>query len=132
MLKDPSFKRYAALVDRALSAFDTIAEWPDFIAFLGRLLKVTYAMSRINLGSPSVSYMSSYPIKVDSVKSPSAMSQPVASVGSAPENTRGLLLHLFSSRGKSLDVCVYISKLAWRRISKCGCLVYCLSLNTLL
>jgi Dopey, N-terminal len=132
MLKDPTFKRYAVVVDRALSAFDTIVEWPDYIAFLGRLLKVTYAMSRINLGSPSVSYMSSYPVKVDSVKSPGAMPQPVASVRCASENTRGVLVHLFSSRGKPFDVCVYNSKLAWLRISKYGCLVYCLSLNTLL
>jgi len=40
LLKDPSFKRYAALVDRALAVFDAIVEWPDYIAFLGRLLKV--------------------------------------------------------------------------------------------
>jgi len=40
LLKDPTFKRYAAVVDRALTAFDTIVEWPDYISFLGRLLKV--------------------------------------------------------------------------------------------
>ena len=42
LLKDPSFKRYAAVVDRALAAFDTIVEWPDYIAFLGKLLKVCW------------------------------------------------------------------------------------------
>jgi Dopey, N-terminal len=41
LLKDPSFKRYTTLVDRALGFFDTIVEWPDYISFLGRLLKVT-------------------------------------------------------------------------------------------
>lgn len=40
LLKDPLFKRYSAVVDRALSVFDTIVEWPDYIAFLGKLLKV--------------------------------------------------------------------------------------------
>lgn len=64
LLKDPSFKRYAAVVDRALTAFDTIVEWPDYIAFLGRLLKVigefhdrlTYAglASISNLSSNSI------------------------------------------------------------------------------
>jgi Dopey, N-terminal len=38
--RDPVFKRYSAVVDRALAAFDSIVEWPDYIAFLGKLLKV--------------------------------------------------------------------------------------------
>lgn len=40
LAKDPVFKRYATTVDRALAVFDTLLEWPDYIAFLGRLLKV--------------------------------------------------------------------------------------------
>jgi hypothetical protein len=40
LAKDPAFKRYATTVDRALAVFDTLVEWPDYIAFLGRLLKV--------------------------------------------------------------------------------------------
>lgn len=39
--KDKSFRRYAAGIERALSTFDAAEqEWADYIAFLGRLLKV--------------------------------------------------------------------------------------------
>lgn len=38
---DPKFKKYAANVEKALGAFENVAEWADFIAFLTRLLKVS-------------------------------------------------------------------------------------------
>lgn len=39
--KDKGYRRYASNVERALSLFDTaLQEWADYIAFLGRLLKV--------------------------------------------------------------------------------------------
>ena len=39
--KDKGYRRYASNVERALSVFDTtLQEWADYIAFLGRLLKV--------------------------------------------------------------------------------------------
>lgn len=39
--KDKNYKRYEAAIDRALALFDSaLQEWPDYIAFIGRLLKV--------------------------------------------------------------------------------------------
>lgn len=39
--KDKGYRRYASNVERALSLFDTaLQEWADYIAFIGRLLKV--------------------------------------------------------------------------------------------
>lgn len=41
---DKSLRRYAALIERALSTWETSPqEWADYIAFLGRLLKVLAA-----------------------------------------------------------------------------------------
>lgn len=38
---DKSQRRYAAGIERSLSLFDAARlEWPDYISFLGRLLKV--------------------------------------------------------------------------------------------
>lgn len=40
-MKDKAFRRYAALVDKALALFETaLEEWADYISFLNRLLKV--------------------------------------------------------------------------------------------
>ena len=40
-VKDKAFRRYASNVERSLTLFDTtLQEWPDYISFLGRLLKV--------------------------------------------------------------------------------------------
>jgi hypothetical protein len=42
LLKDKSYRRYAAGVDRALSLFETaLEEWADYISFLNKLLKVS-------------------------------------------------------------------------------------------
>ena len=39
--KDKGYRRYASNVERALSVFDSaLQEWADYIAFIGRLLKV--------------------------------------------------------------------------------------------
>lgn len=41
LLKDKTFRKYAAVVDKALSLFETaLEEWADYISFLNRLLKV--------------------------------------------------------------------------------------------
>jgi hypothetical protein len=37
---DPKFKKYAQAVEKCLATFDNVHEWADFIAFLGKLLKV--------------------------------------------------------------------------------------------
>ncbi|KAK9453351.1 Dopey, N-terminal-domain-containing protein [Dipodascopsis uninucleata] len=37
--KDPKYKRYAANIDRALSLFESVEEWADYISFLGKLLR---------------------------------------------------------------------------------------------
>ena len=40
-VKDKSYRKYAAGIDRALSLFETaLQEWADYISFLNRLLKV--------------------------------------------------------------------------------------------
>ena len=57
LAKDPAFKRYATTVDRALAVFDTLVEWPDYIAFLGRLLKVSPELIHAN----GVQALQSYP-----------------------------------------------------------------------
>lgn len=39
--QDKNYRRYASGIERALSSFDPAKlEWPDYISFLGRLLKV--------------------------------------------------------------------------------------------
>ena len=43
LLKDKHFRKYAAVVDKALSFFETaLEEWADYISFLNRLLKVDF------------------------------------------------------------------------------------------
>jgi hypothetical protein len=43
LLKDKTFRKYAAVVDKALALFETaLEEWADYISFLNRLLKVCY------------------------------------------------------------------------------------------
>lgn len=37
---DPKFKKYAQQVEKCLTSFESMHEWPDFIAFLKQLLKV--------------------------------------------------------------------------------------------
>lgn len=37
---DPKYKKYAQQVEKCLASFETMHEWPDFIAFLKQLLKV--------------------------------------------------------------------------------------------
>ncbi|KAK9465276.1 Dopey, N-terminal-domain-containing protein [Lipomyces arxii] len=37
--KDPKYKRYAANIDRALTLFESVEEWADYISFLGKLLR---------------------------------------------------------------------------------------------
>ena len=40
--KDSRYKKYVQQVERILQSFDKeVNEWADFIAFLGKLLKVT-------------------------------------------------------------------------------------------
>ena len=40
-LKDKPHRRYASSIERALALFDAARlEWPDYISFLGKLLKV--------------------------------------------------------------------------------------------
>ena len=42
--KEKNYKRYEAAIDRALALFDSaLQEWPDYIAFIGRLLKALQA-----------------------------------------------------------------------------------------
>jgi len=40
---DPRWRKYTALVDKALASFDSVKEWADFIAFLARLLRTLQA-----------------------------------------------------------------------------------------
>lgn len=41
--RDKPYRRYASSIDRALSLFDSaLQEWADYIAFLGRLLRVCH------------------------------------------------------------------------------------------
>ena len=43
--KDKAYRRYASGIERVLSVFDsTLQEWADYIAFLGRLLKVDHTL----------------------------------------------------------------------------------------
>jgi hypothetical protein len=76
LLKDPAFKRYATVVDRALVAFETILEWPDYIAFLGRLLKVLPGLSGAYdcVGASSLSHLSIYSLEIGRFQSTSSMS----------------------------------------------------------
>jgi len=43
---DKTYRRYATQVERALASFDSTREWPDYISFLSRLLKVISQHSR--------------------------------------------------------------------------------------
>lgn len=45
---DSRFKKYAAAVDKCLLTFESVSEWADFIAFLGRLLKVLQTYPQFN------------------------------------------------------------------------------------
>lgn len=36
---DPNYRKYTANIDRALGLWDNVAEWADYISFLGKLLK---------------------------------------------------------------------------------------------
>lgn len=40
LLSDARYRKYTALVDRALASFDSVAEWADFVGALGRLEKI--------------------------------------------------------------------------------------------
>lgn len=44
---DPKYAKYVLLVERNLQSFDTVSEWADVIAFLGRLLKVPFLEKRL-------------------------------------------------------------------------------------
>lgn len=41
MQNDPKYKKYAQQVEKCLASFEAMHEWPDFIAFLKQLLKVS-------------------------------------------------------------------------------------------
>lgn len=47
--QDAGFKRHEAQVEKALSKFDNVAEWADFISFLSRLLKVLQTAPKYNV-----------------------------------------------------------------------------------
>jgi hypothetical protein len=99
LAKDPNFKRYSAVVDRALAAFETIVDWPDYIAFLAKLQKVTQLekLSNISLVGPTIiSYMSYYPSEVSSIQSISAMSKPLPALRGSSEDAGSLFVHLLS------------------------------------
>lgn len=40
---DARYQRFVATTDKLLASFDQVAEWPDYIAFLGRLAKLLQA-----------------------------------------------------------------------------------------
>lgn len=47
-IKDKTYRRYAAGVDKVLSLFETaLEEWADYISFLNKLLKVCFASRAI-------------------------------------------------------------------------------------
>ncbi|KAK9450692.1 Dopey, N-terminal-domain-containing protein [Limtongia smithiae] len=52
--KDPKFKRYAANIDKALSTFDEVKEWADFISFLGKLLRALQSHTSTQIPYASV------------------------------------------------------------------------------
>jgi hypothetical protein len=45
---DPKFKKYTQAVEKCLATFDNVHEWADFIAFLGKLLKVRVTIRSIS------------------------------------------------------------------------------------
>jgi hypothetical protein len=38
--KQPKYRKYVQTMERVLQSFDTIAEWPDMITFLAKLIRV--------------------------------------------------------------------------------------------
>lgn len=42
---DPKFKRYASNIDKALTSWDSVEEWADYISFLGKLHKALKSYS---------------------------------------------------------------------------------------
>lgn len=69
--QDKNYRRYATGVERALSSFDPAKlEWPDYISFLGRLLKVA-RLTRDGRNSQSLSQkyqaIQSHPAVVDTL-----------------------------------------------------------------
>ncbi|WFD35659.1 hypothetical protein MCUN1_002517 [Malassezia cuniculi] len=46
---NPAFRKQQANVERTLARFESVSEWADFIAFLGRLLKVLQADRQFNV-----------------------------------------------------------------------------------
>lgn len=48
---DKTYRRYAAGIERALASFEQTREWPDYISFLGRLLKVRMIWSSKSMWS---------------------------------------------------------------------------------
>ena len=69
------YKRYAAVVERALAAFDSIVEWPDYIAFLGKLLKVLCRSRMLIPGIAGISDVSCDPVQVGCCGPACTMSQ---------------------------------------------------------
>ncbi|WFD18345.1 hypothetical protein MCAP1_000546 [Malassezia caprae] len=49
LYQDSAFKRHQGQVDKVLAKFDSVAEWADFISFLGRLLKALQAAPQYNV-----------------------------------------------------------------------------------
>lgn len=49
LYQDSAFKKHQAQVEKALARFDSVAEWADFISFLGRLLKALQAAPKYNV-----------------------------------------------------------------------------------
>ena len=45
---DATFKRHQTNVDKALSRFENVGEWADFISFLSRLLKTLQSAPKFN------------------------------------------------------------------------------------
>lgn len=49
LYQDSAFKKHQSQVDKVLAKFDSVAEWADFISFLGRLLKALQAAPQYNV-----------------------------------------------------------------------------------
>lgn len=49
LYQDSAFKRHQSQVEKVLARFDSVAEWADFISFLGRLLKALQAAPKYNV-----------------------------------------------------------------------------------
>lgn len=48
LYQDAAFKRYQASIEKALSKFESVAEWADFISFLTRLLKALQSTTQFH------------------------------------------------------------------------------------